>query len=367
MLDNCEHLLDGVTDLVERLLSACPKIDGAGHQPGPAAGAVRVRVPGAGPVPRRRRRRGRRGCVVRASGPPMAGWSSPYPDDRRRIAAICAPARRDRPGDRAGRGPGGDPRARRPGARAGRPAGPAGRRAPARRPAPVGALALDWSFGLLDDEEQAVLRRASVFAARSPPRRRPRSPGFAPLTPARWRRALARLADHSLVVVVARPAGTRYRMLETIRQYGAERMDRERRARRRPGPPPALVPGDRDPAASHGAPPRAFDEVADDLRAGLRLGGRPARVAGRRPPAGRAAGRAHLRPGAAERGPGAVRGGGRAGGRSRRSGRRPAPAAAVAWGRHAGNEAIRLYRASAEAARAAGDPRAALELTRRPS
>ena len=37
--------------------------------------------------------------------------------------------------------------------------------------------------------------------------------------------------------------------------------------------------------------------------------------------------------------------------------------AAVAWGRHAGNEAIRLYRAAAEAARRAGDPRrAALEL-----
>ena len=38
-------------------------------------------------------------------------------------------------------------------------------------------------------------------------------------------------------------------------------------------------------------------------------------------------------------------------------------AAAVAWGRHAGNEAMRLFRAAAEAARRAGDPRrAALEL-----
>ena len=32
--------------------------------------------------------------------------------------------------------------------------------------------------------------------------------------------------------------------------------------------------------------------------------------------------------------------------------------AAVAWGRHAGNEAIRLYRAAAEAARRAGTPAA---------
>ena len=39
-------------------------------------------------------------------------------------------------------------------------------------------------------------------------------------------------------------------------------------------------------------------------------------------------------------------------------------AAAVAWGRHDGDEAIRLFRAAAEAAREAGDPaRAALELT----
>src|SRR4030095_13351582 len=38
-------------------------------------------------------------------------------------------------------------------------------------------------------------------------------------------------------------------------------------------------------------------------------------------------------------------------------------AAAVAWGRHAGTEAIRLYRAAAEAARRAGEPqRAAVEL-----
>ena len=49
-------------------------------------------------------------------------------------------------------------------------------------------------------------------------------------------------------------------------------------------------------------------------------------------------------------------------GRSRR-GAPPRPQC-VAWGRHAGNEAIRLFRAAAEAARRAGDPpRAALELT----
>ena len=48
--------------------------------------------------------------------------------------------------------------------------------------------------------------------------------GHAPLMPGEVAGALARLADHSLLVVVAGPGGTRYRMLETIRQYGAERM-----------------------------------------------------------------------------------------------------------------------------------------------
>ena len=34
--------------------------------------------------------------------------------------------------------------------------------------------ALDWSFGLLDETDKVVLRRASVFAAPFTPRRRPR-------------------------------------------------------------------------------------------------------------------------------------------------------------------------------------------------
>ena len=54
VLDNCEHLLDGVAVLLERLLAGSPAAVGAGHQPGPAAGAVRVGVPGARAVASRR-------------------------------------------------------------------------------------------------------------------------------------------------------------------------------------------------------------------------------------------------------------------------------------------------------------------------
>ena len=65
VLDNCEHLLDGMAALVERLLAGQPAAVGAAHQPGPAAGAVRVGIPGAGALRRDGRRARRRGGAVR--------------------------------------------------------------------------------------------------------------------------------------------------------------------------------------------------------------------------------------------------------------------------------------------------------------
>jgi len=89
--------------------------------------------------------------------------------------------------------------------------------------------ALDWSYALLTEAERATLRRVSVFAtaftaqaaaallAGWPPA------GTTPAgTPAAAR--LAGLAEHSLLAAVTGPDGTRYRALETIRQYGAERL-----------------------------------------------------------------------------------------------------------------------------------------------
>jgi len=89
--------------------------------------------------------------------------------------------------------------------------------------------ALDWSYALLTEAERATLRRVSVFAtaftaqaaaallAGWPPA------GAAPAgTPAAA--GLAGLAEHSLLAAITGPDGTRYRALETIRQYGAERL-----------------------------------------------------------------------------------------------------------------------------------------------
>jgi len=84
---------------------------------------------------------------------------------------------------------------------------------------------IDWSFQLLAEREQALLARLAVFA------------GGATLGAAEAvcegegidRDAvfelLAALVARSLVVAEEKETGTRYRLLETIRQYGEERLD----------------------------------------------------------------------------------------------------------------------------------------------
>ena len=208
-----------------------------------------------------------------------------------------------------------------------------------------------------------ALRRVSVFAAPFTAADAAAVCGHAPLVPEEVAESLARLVDHSLLVVAAATGGTRYRMLETIRQYGVERMaevgeEVEVRARHLRWCLTAAARLDAEDETGAG-----FEEVADDLRAGL----------------GWAAGQPHVRVDAHEL---AVRLAELtfARGMPSEAQRRyeeaaalavdPADAAhalhlgaAVAWGRAAGNEALRLHRASAEAARRAGDRRrAAVEL-----
>ncbi|MCI0553219.1 MAG: tetratricopeptide repeat protein [Anaerolineae bacterium] len=87
------------------------------------------------------------------------------------------------------------------------------------------AATLDWSYMLLSANEQKVLQRLSVFA------------GGATLDAAEWvcagegvesaevLEALSRLVDKSLVIVDKPERGeTRYRLLETIRQYALEKL-----------------------------------------------------------------------------------------------------------------------------------------------
>ncbi|MEU2176889.1 LuxR C-terminal-related transcriptional regulator [Nocardia sp. NPDC019219] len=81
--------------------------------------------------------------------------------------------------------------------------------------------ALDWSHALLEPDDRALLRRVSVFKT-----------SFTVAAAAQVAATgkgvvadgLARLAEQSLLAVTEGPDGTEYRALETIRQYGTEQL-----------------------------------------------------------------------------------------------------------------------------------------------
>ncbi|MFI7541396.1 ATP-binding protein [Actinoplanes sp. NPDC049599] len=134
---------------------------------------------------------------------------------------------------------------------------------------------LDWSDALLDEPGRAVLRRVSVFAASFTATAAAAVLGDWPPVPAGHVHAvLAGLADQSLLVAVAGPGDTRYRALETVRQYGADRLAEageadEARSRHLLWcleQSAVLMPASR---GITGAWRAAFDQVADELRGAL--------------------------------------------------------------------------------------------------
>jgi predicted ATPase/DNA-binding CsgD family transcriptional regulator len=359
VLDNCEHLLDGVGALLERLLAASPGLSVL------VTSRARLLVPfeSVFPVP---------GLSLEADGGgpgdaaelflerAAAAGSRLTCDDWDRVAAICR--RLDGMALAIELAAARVPSLGLDGIEAGLADRlrllTGGQRIDARHRSLRSTL--DWSYTLLDEPDQAILRRVSVFAA-------PFTAGAAGAVLADWPPAttvdvptiLARLAEQSLLVAIADPTGTRYRALETIRQYGVARLDDagesiDVRSRHLGwsldcGAAIEMIPGDT------GAWRTAFDQVADELRAALSWAADDARY---RPQAHRLAvmladlcftrgllaesqrryeQAAELAPddsGAA----GALR-----------------EAAGAAETRHFGNEAIRLRRAAADAAVRADD------------
>jgi predicted ATPase/DNA-binding CsgD family transcriptional regulator len=274
VLDNCEHLLDGVVVLLERLLAGSPRLVVL------ATSRARLLVPfeWVFPVP---------GLSIEADdggpgdavklflGRAAAGGSALKSDDKRRIAAVCrgldgmalaielAAARYASLGldgleaglaDRLRLLTGGpriDDRHR------------------------SLRATLDWSHALLAEPDQAVLRRISVFAGSfSADAAATVVAGWPPVPAGALAAILAGLADQSLLIAIAEPGGTRYRALETIRQYSVDRLEDAQESvealSRHLGwcleESTGLQVASRELAGSWRA---AFDQVADELRGAL--------------------------------------------------------------------------------------------------
>ncbi|WP_433281333.1 ATP-binding protein [Micromonospora sp. CA-244673] len=264
VLDNCEQVRDGVAPFVERLLATCPRVTVL------ATSRARLMVPfeRVYPVPPLSLAGDGESDAVAlfleraaAVGPP------PDPALRDHIAAVCArldgvalaielaAARWSTLGlDGLTAGLSDQLRMLAGGSRADD------------RHRSVRA-ALDWSHALLEPADRALLRRVSVFVAPFTVAAAAEVAGSATGVVAD---GLARLAEQSLLVVTPSLGGTEYRALETIRQYGTERLTeagdlddaRTRHLRWCLAEAAGLAVVRTDWRAR-------FDAVADDLRAAL--------------------------------------------------------------------------------------------------
>jgi predicted ATPase/class 3 adenylate cyclase len=91
---------------------------------------------------------------------------------------------------------------------------------------------IDWSFQLLTGPEQALLGRLAVFAGGCTLQAAEAVCGGDDIDPGTVFELLASLVARSLVVAEEHGPDTRYRLLETIRQYGQERLERAGEAER---------------------------------------------------------------------------------------------------------------------------------------
>ena len=221
VLDNCEHLLDGVAVVVERLLAGCPRL----RVLITSRARLRVAYEWVFPVP---------GLSLAADGGGPgdavelfcqragAGGAELGPADQDRVTVICrklegialaielAAARVTSLGlddleaglaDRLRLLTGGS-------------------RVVDRHRSLQSTL--DWSYALLDETSQAVLRRVSVFAAPfTAAAVGAVASGWPPVPGGLLHAVLAGLVDQSLLVAAPDDGATRYRVPETIRQYGA--------------------------------------------------------------------------------------------------------------------------------------------------
>jgi predicted ATPase/DNA-binding SARP family transcriptional activator len=233
VLDNCEHLVDACASMVHRLEAACPNVRvlATSRQPLRAPGEVVFRVPSlavsdpdealppselalvesvrlfvdralaadpafavtdenAGALTR---------LCFRLDGLPLAIELAAS-----RVAAIPVEALLERIGERFELLVG-------------------GRRTALTRQQTLRAT-IDWSYELLTPEQQAVLRRLAVFAGRVSPSAAETVCASLGISAGRLLALLGELVDQSLLVLDATTSSPRFRMLDTVRDYGRERL-----------------------------------------------------------------------------------------------------------------------------------------------
>jgi non-specific serine/threonine protein kinase len=83
---------------------------------------------------------------------------------------------------------------------------------------------MDWSYDLLSQSEQALLRRLSVFAGGWPFEAAEAVCAGDGVEPAAILDLLTQLVDKSLVIAETHAGEARYRLLETVRLYGADKL-----------------------------------------------------------------------------------------------------------------------------------------------
>jgi len=87
---------------------------------------------------------------------------------------------------------------------------------------------VSWSYQLLMPDEQALFNRLSVFSGGFTLHAAEQVCGSDPLDESDVVDLLDQLVDKSMVVAERQPLSTRYRLLETLRQFGEEQLDNRR-------------------------------------------------------------------------------------------------------------------------------------------
>jgi len=86
---------------------------------------------------------------------------------------------------------------------------------------------VDWSYELLNESEQLVLRRLAVFIGGFDLEAAERVCGAEPIEDFEVLDLLGSLVEKSLAMLEERDSGSRYRMLETIRDYAREKLQQD--------------------------------------------------------------------------------------------------------------------------------------------